>query len=221
MKFYVNRHRFFGPGDETPNTDFIPSLQKRKMSRLTKLVIGIAEEMASDGKLSVVFASRFGEWIQSAGQMLHYFKEHEMSPARFGFSVHNTAPSLLSILRGNQKAYTAISGAAHTFDSGLLEAAAMLHKEDEVLYLCAAEEVPETYRNAFDDELQEFAIGLRLGRAQTENLAIPIFIDFASRNSVIGNDFSRARDFVRFINSTASPPSLFEGPCYILRRCEN
>jgi len=219
MKFYVNRHRFFGPGDKMPDTGFIPSMQKRKMSRLTRLVVGIAEEIAAGEKLPVVFASRFGEWRQSVEQMLRYFKEKEISPAGFGFSVHNAAPSQLSILKGNQMAYTAISGAAHTFDAGLLEAAAMLHQEDEVLYLCATEEMPETYRSAFDDEMQEFAIGLLLGRAQTEESANQLSIDFASRNSVVGKDLYRARDFIRFISSATASSPLFEGPCYALRRC--
>jgi hypothetical protein len=219
MKFYVNRHRLFCHGDETPDIGFIPSLQRRKMSRLTCLVVGIAEEIAASEKLPIVFASRFGEWKQSAQQMLRYFKEEEMSPAGFSFSVHNAAPSQLSILKGNQTAYTAISGASHTFDAGLLEAAAMLCQEDKVLYLCATEEVPETYRGAFDDEIQEFAVGILLGRAQSEESAVPLFIDFSSRNSVVGSDLCRARDFVRFIGSTAASPSLFEGPCYALCRC--
>jgi hypothetical protein len=221
MKFYLNRHRFFGPGDEMPDTSFVPSMQRRKMSRLTRIVVGIAEEIAAGENLPVVFASRFGEWGQSTKQMLNYFKEKEMSPAGFVFSVHNTAPSQLSMLRGNRTAYTAISGAEHTFDAGLLEAAAMLYKEDEVLCLCATEEIPEVYRDAFDGETQEFAIGFRLGRSQAEESAIPLLIDFASRNNAPGSDFRRAQDFMRFIGPAAASPPLFEGPCCTLRRCEN
>jgi len=220
MKFYVNRHRFFAQSNEMPDTSFIPPMQKRKMSRLTRLAIGVAEGLATSEKLPVVFASRFGEWRQSVEQMLRYFKEKEMSPAGFGFSVHNAAPSQLSILKGNQMAYTSISGATHTFDAGLLESVTMLHKGNEVLYLCATESMPETYRKAFDDEIQEFAIGLRLGRVQTEESAIPLVIDFASRNNVVGNDFRRACDFMAFIGSNVASSPLFEGPCYGLRRCE-
>jgi hypothetical protein len=157
--------------------------------------------------------------------MLRYFKEKEISPAGFGFSVHNTAPSQLSMLKGNQAAYTAISGAELTFDAGLLEAAVMLHFEAEVLYLCAAEEVPEAYRGALGDgmggEIQEFAVGLLLGRERTEESAVPLSIDFGARSSVADGDFRRAQDFMRFVCPAATPPPLFEGPCYTLSRCED
>jgi hypothetical protein len=208
-------------------------MQRRKMSRLTRLAMGTAEEIAAGKNPPVVFASRFGEWRQSAEQMFRYFKEKEISPAGFGLSVHNTAPSQLSMLTGNRAAYTAISGAEFTFDAGLLEAAAMLHHEDEVLYLCATEEVPEAYCGALGDEMgdemgdeiQEFAVGLLLGRERTEESAVPLSIDFAPRNGVTGSDFRRAQDFMRFISSTAASstasPPLFEGPCYTLCRCED
>jgi hypothetical protein len=196
-------------------------MQRRKMSRLTRIAVGVAEEVAGGGGLPVVFASRFGEWRQSVEQMLRYFKEKEVSPAGFSFSIHNTAPSQLSILKGNRATYTALSGAERTFDAGLLEAAAMLQQEEEVLYLCAAEEAPEAYRSALGDEAQEFAVGLRLGRAGAGESAVPLSIDFAPRNSATGSDFRRAQDFVRFIGPAASSPALFEGPCYTLRRCGN
>jgi len=220
MDFYVNRCRLFCPGDEAPDTGFIPPMQRRKMSRLTRIAIGMAEEVAGGDRLPVVFASRFGEWRQSAEQMLRYFKDKEVSPVGFGFSVHNTAPSWVSILKGNQKAYTAISGAERTFDSGLLEAAATLHTEDEVLFLCAAEETPETYRSVFGGEPMEFAVALRLGRARMDASAAGLTIDFASRSSVSGGDLCRARDFVRFMCRSAAAPPLFDGPFYALRRCE-
>jgi hypothetical protein len=268
MKFYVNRHRFFGPGDEAPDVGFIPPMQRRKMSRLARLAVGIAEEVACGGMPPVVFASRFGEWRQSAEQMFRYCSEKDMSPAGFGLSVHNAAPSLLSILKGNRTAYIAISGAELTFDAWMLESAATLCHEDEVLAICAAEGVSEAYCGAFGDGgdgcgddvcgdgcsgghgdgggnggngrndgggddghgygdgMQEFAIGLLLGRERTDESAVPLCIDFRARNRAAAHgDLRRAQDFMRFMRfidpagaSSPAPPPL-EGPCCTLRRC--
>jgi hypothetical protein len=219
MKFYVNRFYFFASGNEMPDTSFVSAAHLRKMSRLTRLVIGVAEKAAPGGKeIPFVFASRFGEWGQTLKQMRRYFQEREISPAGFGFSVHNTAPGQLSIIKNNHKTYTAISGAAHTFDAGMLEAVSMLHAEEEVLYVCAEECVPEAYRSVIDEEIPEFAIGLCMGRVQAEESAVPLTIDFGARNSVVGSDFSRAGDFARFLGSAASA---FDGLHYALRQCEN
>jgi hypothetical protein len=216
MKIYVKRHRFFSPGNEMPDIGFIPSMHRRKMSRLVRLVMGVASWIAPEEReIPLVYASRFGEWGQTLKQMLRYFEEKEISPAGFGFSVHNAAPAQHSIQNNNHKAYTAISGSAHTFDAGLTEAAAMLLAEEEVLFICAEEGAPETYSDAIRNETSEYAIGLRIGRIQTEDGAIPLAVDFRARNIVSGDNYSRALDFMRFLSSTA--PS-FDGPHYSLHR---
>jgi hypothetical protein len=216
MKIYVNKHLFFAPGDEMPNIGFIPSMQRRKMSRLTCLVLGVAAGIAPEGReIPLVYASRFGEWGQTLKQMLRYCEEKEISPAGFGFSVHNTAPAQYSIQKNNHKAYTAISGSAHTFDAGLTEAAAMLLAEEEVLYICAEEGAPEIYRGAIKEGTSEYAIGLRIGRVQTEDGAMPLAVDFKARNNVSDDNYSRAAGFAHFLGSAA--PS-FDGPHYSLHR---
>jgi hypothetical protein len=216
MKIYVNKLFFFVPGNEMPDISFIPSMQRRKMSRLTCLVLGIAAGIAPEGReIPLVYASRFGEWGQTLKQMLRFFEEREISPVGFGFSVHNTAPAQYSIQKNNHKAYTAISGSAHTFDAGLTEAAAMLIAEEEVLYVCAEEGAPEIYRGAIKEETSEYAIGLRIGRVQAEDGAMPLVVDFKARNNVSGGNHSRAVAFMHFLGSDA--PS-FDGPHCSLHR---
>ena len=219
MNFFINRFRLIGPEDQVPDVSFIPSMQRRKLSRLTRLALGVAEEVAPMGReFPLVYASRFGEWGQSLEQQLRYFREKEMSPAGFSSSVHNTAPGQHSILKKNHKTYTAIAAANQTFDAGMAESTAMLLKEEEAVYLCAGEEKPEVYQSAFNEKFPQFTIGLWIGQKKMEEAAIPLKIDFAARNVVSGDDFSRACDFIRFLNSNAPT---FDGPYYTLYRCKN
>ncbi|MCL1894679.1 MAG: beta-ketoacyl synthase chain length factor [Holophagaceae bacterium] len=216
IKFYVNRYHFFAPNDEMPDTSFIPAMQRRKMSRLTRLVIGIAEEIIpKDREFPLVYASRFGDWGQTLEQVLRYSKEKEISPTGFGFSVHNAVPAQLSILKKNHSAYTAISSSAHTFDAGLVESVTMLSEQEDVVYICAGEETPETYRVVLTEEFQRFAIGLWISRERADETAIPVYIDFSEKNDVQGNDFSRSQDFFHFLSSMTSP---YIGHQYILRK---
>ena len=216
MIFYVNRYRFFAPNDEMPDTSFIPPMQRRKMSCLTRLVIGIVEEIAPpDGAFPIVYSSRFGDWGQTLGQVLKYSKEKEISPIGFGFSVHNAVPAQLSILKNNHSTYTAISCGANTFDAGLIESVTMLLQQEDVIYICAGDETPETYRVVLPNEFNRFAFGLWMSKNKETETAIPVSIDFSERSNVQGDDFSRSRDFYSFLSSITSP---FVGPYYIVRR---
>ncbi|MCL1892786.1 MAG: beta-ketoacyl synthase chain length factor [Holophagaceae bacterium] len=205
MKFYVNKYRFFAPSDEMPGTSFIPSMQRRKMSRLTRLVIGIAEEIIPKGKqFPLVYASRFGDWGQTLEQVFRYSTEKEISPIGFGNSVHNAVPAQLSILKNNHSAYTAISSGTHTFDAGLTESVSMLLEHEDVIYICAGEETPEPYRAVLAEEFNRFAIGLWISRVKADETSIPVSFDFSERNDVHGDEYSRSVDFFNFLSSMNS-----------------
>lgn len=221
MDFYLNNYNLFFPESpgELPDVSFLPPMQRRKMSALTKMSLSGAEKVLGDKKnLCLVYASRFGEWAQTLKQIQRYIEEGEISPTGFGFSVHNTAVGLLSILQKIHKPYTAVSAGNRTFDTGLIESATMLLKEQEVLYIYAGEEVPELYAKAFSGHTyRPMAMALLLGQSPASDKALRLSLNWQPENHPEADeDTLQARAFARFVETEA--PSL-QGNGYVLSRC--
>lgn len=221
MDLYLNDYDFFFPHSPggLPDISFLPAMQRRKMSALTKMALGGAHKLLADKKTPcVVYASRFGEWEQTLKQIQRYIAEGEISPTGFGFSVHNTAIGLLSILNKIHKPYTAISAGTRSFDTGLVEAATMLLKEEEVLYIYAGEEVPEAYAEAFaGSSYQAMCIALLLGRSAASGKAVRLRLTWeAESRPAAAEDTLQAKAMAQFVISQS--PQL-RGNGYLLNRC--
>lgn len=220
MYFYLNNHDFFSPHPEgeIPDVSFLPAMQRRKISALTKMALSGAEKTLGGKKdICVVFASRFGEWGQTLKQIHRYIDEGEISPTGFGFSVHNTAVGLLSILKEFHKPYTAISAGNNTFDAGIIESATMLTHEQEVLFIYAGETVPQAYIKAFaGSSYRPMAIALLLGREPSSAKAVRLHIEW-SAGAAPGQseDCLQAQAFVDFVLFKADK---FSGKEYRLTR---
>lgn len=220
MDFYINSYKFYTPGlissddwkayfagekfigedTESPNIEFVPPMLRRKLSQSIKITLFVAH-YASLGQANFksVYTSRFGEWEKTVKQLQMYFEEKELSPAVFGLSVHNAPIGMFSLLNGNTKPYTSISGCEHSFDVGLIEAVSTLQTEDKVLFVSADERIPDFYKSAFPEKLNPLAIGLMLSNKRLSKQDIHLQICIGDQYPLTKNNYQQSLKFIKFL----------------------
>jgi Beta-ketoacyl synthase, N-terminal domain len=126
------------PPHPIPLPDRLPRAERRRTPLTAALSMAAAEEAIrtsghDPASLLAVFASAHGDLpvIDHMCRTLVHTPT-QVSPTRFLHSIHNAAVGQWSMLTDNGLANTAVSGAAHSFAHGMLEA----------LIQCAAEQRP-------------------------------------------------------------------------------
>ena len=151
---------------EVPDISFVPAMLRRRLSQNIKMALYVAYHSAGDlrSEIRAVFASRFGEWQQTAKLLTTYFNEDMISPMGFGLSVHNAASGINSLINENKAPCSAISAGEGTFSAGMIEALTSAKENEKILYVYSDEATPEIYRGI--DERLQCAVGLVLSKAR-------------------------------------------------------
>ncbi|HQQ73774.1 MAG TPA: beta-ketoacyl synthase chain length factor [Pseudomonadales bacterium] len=154
---------------DSPPVDFIPAMQRRRLSRLSRLSLAAAYSCAGEKhNLPTVFASRHGEIHRTFGLLSDLAQNEPLSPMAFSLSVHNTASGLYSIATGNTAPSTAIAAGLDTLPMALIEAIGQLQRHEEVMVVYAEEPLPDAYKAfAGNDYSALLGLALRLGRPGT------------------------------------------------------
>jgi Beta-ketoacyl synthase, N-terminal domain len=126
------------PPHPIPLPDALPRAERRRAPQTAALSLAAADEAIQacghdPASLLAVFASAHGDLPvidHLCSTLVH--TPTQVSPTRFLHSIHNAPAGQWSMLACNGLANTAVSGAAHSFAHGLLEA----------LVQCAAEQRP-------------------------------------------------------------------------------
>jgi len=138
---------------EWPKLNFVPAMQRRRLSPFAKIALYVANNTMVDNEVSlpIVFSSRHGDLHKTSGLLADLANDIELSPTAFGLSVHNAIPSLYSILVGNKQAINAIAAGQDSFFMALTDAYARLKTGicKQVLLIHADQHLPEIY-----DEIQ-------------------------------------------------------------------
>ncbi|WP_426287209.1 beta-ketoacyl synthase chain length factor [Luteibacter sp. E-22] len=152
---------------EQPACDFVPAMQRRRLSRLARIVMHAAWPLCGDDEqLPFVFASRHGETTHTFAMLDEIGHEAPLSPTRFGLSVHNAIAGQWSILRGQRGESVAIAGEADTFEHAVVEAATLLAEGASAAIVVVAEELPaEAYDGWIDDVPFSYTLALRVSLA--------------------------------------------------------
>lgn len=145
--------------------DVIPAGIRRRMGKLERLAVRCTLGLLASGTTSeIVFCSRYGN-IETLGSMFSSIAAGELlSPMAFSGSVHNAAPGLVTQIRKEQIPHTALAAGPHTFESGLIEAYALLTAEDcsDVVVCFADLRLPELYGEFEVEQQPGLALALRL-----------------------------------------------------------
>jgi len=136
-----------------PRLDFLPPMQRRRLSAMARGVFACAWPLAPPGgNLPLVFASRHGETSRSLPLLQTLAAEEPLSPTSFCLSVHNAIAAQWSILRGETAESVALSAEDDGLEHAFIEAGLMLsagHKQ--VLVVIAEESPPEAYSTWISD----------------------------------------------------------------------
>ncbi|MDQ0011151.1 hypothetical protein J2T07_003361 [Luteibacter jiangsuensis] len=152
---------------EQPACDFVPAMQRRRLSRLARIVMHTAWPLCGDDEqVPFVFASRHGETTHTFAMLDDIGREAPLSPTRFGLSVHNAIAGQWSILRGQRGESVAIAGEADTFEHAVVEATALLGEGASAAIVVVAEELPaKAYDGWIDDVPFSYTLALRVSLA--------------------------------------------------------
>lgn len=124
--------------DAPVTLDFVPPLQRRRLSRLQQRTFAVAHQMTEGfpQDYRVVFASQDGEDELTRKLVAAFTTEGDVSPMRFSTSVYNAAPGLYSIFTKNAASYSALAAGDETLDCSLLE---LLLTEQRTLWIYSEE----------------------------------------------------------------------------------
>ncbi|SFW34342.1 beta-ketoacyl synthase chain length factor [Luteibacter sp. UNCMF366Tsu5.1] len=188
---------------EQPACDFVPPMQRRRLSRLARIVMHTAWPLCDDDEqLPFVFASRHGETTRTFAMLDEIGRGAPLSPTQFGLSVHNAIAGQWSILRGQRGESIALAGEADTFEHAIVEAAALLADGAPSVLAVIAEERPATaYDGWIDDVPFSYTLALRLslaGPGPRWRLSLR-----AHDGSAAGDDLPHALRFVRAMHHGA------------------
>ncbi|QAU25300.1 3-oxoacyl-ACP synthase [Dyella sp. M7H15-1] len=156
-----------------PSCDFLPALQRRRLSRLARMTLHVAWPLCGeDEQLPFVFASHHGETSRAYALLSDVTDQQPLSPTQFGLSVHNAIAGQWSILCGQHGESVAIAGEADTFEHAMLEAVAILSEgAPAILVVVAEEQPPEAYRDWIDDIPFSYTVALKVKAAGVDERA--------------------------------------------------
>lgn len=149
---------------QQPDVTFLPTMQRRRLSRLARMVFQVAWPLAAEGeRLPLVFCSRHGETPRTLDLLCDLARGEQLSPTQFSLSVHNAIIGQWSILRGDTSEMTAMAAAGDGLEQAVMEAALLLQEGAAAVLVVVAEETPPPlYRPYIDDVPFPYAVALRL-----------------------------------------------------------
>ncbi len=149
---------------QQPDVSFIAPMQRRRLSRLARMVFNVAWPLAESlPALPFVFVSRHGETPRTLA-LLHDLAQNEpLSPTQFSLSVHNAIIGQWSILRGDTSEMTALAAGGDGLEHAIQEACLLLNEGAPAVLVVIAEESPAAIYAAYIDDVPfPYAVGLLL-----------------------------------------------------------
>jgi len=135
--------------DGNPPAELIPPMQRRRTSRLTRMALATALQVAADESFDyTIFCSQHGEIVRTWDILSSIHAGTEISPTAFSQSVHNTSSGLYTILKSSTAPSMSMGSGANTFAHGWLEAQAYLaaNPTHRVLLVDFDEVLPQEYQ---------------------------------------------------------------------------
>lgn len=148
-----------------PDASLIPAMQRRRLSRLSKMALAAALDASSDLTIDYsIFCSQHGEIVQTSALLSSISEGIELSPTAFAQSVHNTSSGLFTVISKTRTASSSIASGANTFAYGWLEAQAYLDRNPahRVLLVDFDEVIPDEYQSYSEQLISDHALAIVL-----------------------------------------------------------
>lgn len=152
-----------------PDATIIPAMQRRRMSRLSRMALAVALEVISDETVDYsIFCSQHGEIVRTSEILSAIAAGVEISPTAFAQSVHNTSSGLFTVIAKTTVPSSSIASGENTFACGWLEAQAYLARNPthRVLLVDFDEVIPEQYQPYSDQVYCDHSLALLLRVAE-------------------------------------------------------
>lgn len=151
------------PKSDSPALKHIPAMQRRRFSRLTKMMLTAAYQCQPQNNCRSIFSSRHGELTRTLGLLKDITQKQALSPMAFSQSVHNTASGIFGIVNNNTASSTSIAAGEQTLTQALIEAYAQLAQSPQpVLVVFGDDPVPPVYSEFTHEVELPLALGLYL-----------------------------------------------------------
>lgn len=133
-------------GAETPPLTEVPAMQRRRVEKLGRLAVQVAQWVQQDARgVPLVFASRHGDAPRSVDLLTSLARHEPLSPASFALSVHNAIGGQYSIIRQDVSNVVAVANGLLTPEAGLLEALTLAPESLLVVYEASPHPVHAPY----------------------------------------------------------------------------
>lgn len=152
-----------GAAEPVAPAKMVPPMQRRRLTPLGRAVAEVLTPLASAAPDAPwVYASRWGDAGLATELLIDTARGEALSPAKFTTSVHNGAPSLLSIALKCHNNVTALAGGTFSFEAAWESALGLLLDHPKVILVVAETKPPEV----FAARGVTHAFGLLLGRQE-------------------------------------------------------
>lgn len=145
-----------------PDVSFLPAMQRRRLSRLARMVFAVSTPLATE-QMPLVYASRHGETARTFAILSDLAHNEALSPTQFSLSVHNAIIGLWSIQQRDTSEMTALAAEGDGLEHAVLEAAMLLDEgAPAVLVVVAEDQTPPVYAPWISDISFPYAVALLL-----------------------------------------------------------
>ena len=158
-----------------PDATAIPAMQRRRMSRLSRMALASALDAISGQTVDYsIFCSQHGEIVRTSALLLSMTQGIELSPTAFAQSVHNTGSGLFTVIAKTNTPSTSIASGANTFAYGWMDAQAYLaeNPNHRVLLVDFDEVIPDEYQPYSNQVFSDHALALVLRVADKGGVGI-------------------------------------------------
>jgi hypothetical protein len=207
--------------EAAPPLGHLPSLFKRRLSQVSRMVLHVGHELGPGPKeIKTVFASEYGEICQQIKLSTSLVESGEIGPSAFSLSVFNTPVALLSMAEKNTDRVVALHAGPASFETALWEAIACLehHGDSEIMMIAADEMVPAPFDELASPRSVPYALGLLLSRGrEAETVQLGLEMDFDSGGAAEESLSPSALRFLCWFLGERLEPLALGQPEYTLR----
>jgi len=191
--------------DGNPDVNIVPPIQRRRASRLSRMVLSTALDVADGQEIDYsIFCSQHGELVRTREILKSISEGVEISPAAFAQSVHNTGSGLYTIIAKSNAPSTSIASGANTFAFGWIDAQAYLagNPGHKVMLVDSDEVIPEEYQRYSGQVHCDHALAMILSVADGGG------IDMNRASPGTGNHLPQGPQFLAWLSSGEAAFSL-------------
>ncbi len=201
----------FDPMSKSPQLDWVPAMQRRRLSHYAKMALFVAAnsaEKSSAESMPVVFASQHGDFHRTSSILKDLAHQEVISPTSFGLSVHNAVIGLYSILTNNQQPMNSIAAGENTLLMALIEASIQLNNPNisEVLVVYCDQPLPDDYARFDDVNSCDLACAFVVSKDNEQGITLSLTPSDTPNNTPL-----QAKQFVEFLATNKTNDALVLG----------